>query len=301
VDPSNPLTERWGPSPVAAITGAASGLGWALANAWARQGGRLAVADVRGPALDTVVQQWRGQGVEVLSTVVDVAQPHAVQAWADHTVSTWGAPHLVFNNAGIATGGLVWETTPAEWQHLLGVNLMGVVHGVHAFVPHLLRRAQQQPGFRSTVVNTASMAGLVNLPNMGAYNASKHAVVALSETLHHDLSLVTDQVKAAVLCPFFVPTGIAEHVQWPQQPTASQRHAQQALSKAVTSGRVSADEVARLVLEAVVQDRFYIYSHPQALGGVQARMEDLLTGVAPRDPYAAKPEWRQALKASVNP
>ena len=122
----------------------------------------------------------------------------------------FGAPHLVFNNAGVGSGGLIWENSVADWQWVLGVNLWGVVHGVRLFTPMMLQAAKQDPSYRGHIVNTASMAGLLAAPNMGVYNVSKHAVVALSETLYQDLQLVSHQVGASVLCPYFVPTGISQ-------------------------------------------------------------------------------------------
>ena len=130
--------------------------------------------------------------------------------WARRCRQRFGAPHFVFNNAGVGSGGLIWENTLADWEWVLGVNLMGVVHGVRVFTPMMLEAARRDPAFEGHIVNTASMAGLVNPPNMGVYNVSKHAVVSLSETLYQDLRLVTDQVGASVLCPFFVPTGITQ-------------------------------------------------------------------------------------------
>ncbi|MBU3740426.1 MAG: SDR family NAD(P)-dependent oxidoreductase, partial [Rhodoferax sp.] len=181
-----------------------------------------------------------------------------------------------------------------------------VVHGVRLFTPMMLQAAAQDRGYRGHIVNTASMAGLLNPPNMGIYNVSKHAVVALSETLYQDLSLVTDQIGASVLCPYFVPTGISQSERnrpargEPAPLTRSQRIGQALAEKAVASGKVSAAEVAGRVFEAVAQGRFYIYSHPQALGAVQVRLEDVLQGRNPSDPFAHKPELgaqlRQALR-----
>jgi short-subunit dehydrogenase len=149
------------------------------------------------------------------------------------------------------------------------------------------------------------MAGLVNPPTMGVYNVSKHAVVSLSETLYHDLSLVTEQVSASVLCPFFVPTGIHQsHRNRPADegdapPTLSQRLSQANTSKAVASGKVSAADVAAKVFGAVRARQFYIYSHPQALRSVQQRMEDVLQGRNPSDPFADRPEVGERLRAAL--
>ena len=191
---------------------------------------------------------------------------------------------------------------------MLGVNVMGVAHGVRVFTPMMLEAARQDAAYQGHIVNTASMAGLVNAPNMGIYNVSKHAVVSLSETLYQDLALVTDQISAAVLCPFFVPTGISQsHRNRPPsevsvQATRSQMMGQAMSDKAVSSGKVSAEEVARLVFEALKTRQFYIYSHPKAIGTVQTRLEDIVLARNPTDPFMQKPEvgaaLREALKTS---
>ncbi len=218
----------------------------------------------------------------------------------------FGAPHLVFNNAGVGAGGLVWENSVKDWEWVLGVNLWGVVHGVRLFTPMMLAAAKADPAWRGHIVNTASMAGLLNAPNMGIYNVSKHAVVALSETLYQDLSLVTDQIGASVLCPFFVPTGISQsHRNRPDRtcrsksPPRSQLIGQAMIDKAVTSGKVTATDVAQLVFDAVAAGRFYIYSHPKALASVQTRLEDVLQARNPTDPFADKPELGVSLRKAL--
>jgi short-subunit dehydrogenase len=150
------------------------------------------------------------------------------------------------------------------------------------------------------------MAGLLSPPNMGVYNVSKHAVVALSETLYQDLSLVTDQVTCSVLCPFFVPTGIQNsqrnrpaELREAVGPTKSQLIAQAMTSKAVDSGKVTAAQVAQFVFDAVADKRFYVYSHPKALASVQTRMEDIMLGRNPTDPFAAKPEIGAELRRAL--
>jgi short-subunit dehydrogenase len=187
----------------------------------------------------------------------------------------------------------------------MGVNVMGVAHGVRVFVPRMLAAAQADPAWRGHVVNTASMAGLMNMPNMGVYNVSKHAVVSLSETLFQDLSLVTEQIRASVLCPYFVPTGIHQsHRNRPSdapkaKPTKSQLVAGAMIGKAVESGKVSAADVAQLVFDAMRAGSFYIYSHPQALAGVQTRLEDIMLPRNPTDPFAARPDIGAKLRESL--
>ena len=219
-----------------------------------------------------------------------------VEALAEATMKRFGTPTFVFNNAGVGAGGLVWEASARDWEWVIGVNVMGVAHGVRVFTPLMLAAAKRDPAWRGHIVNTASMAGLLNPPNMGVYNVTKHAVVSLSETLYQDLALVTDQVHAHVLCPFFVPTGIHRSQRnrpadmAAARPTPSQLIAQAMSEKAVTSGKVTAADVAARVFEAVDQNRFYIYSHPKALATVQMRLEDIMTPRNPSDPFRDRPE-----------
>jgi NAD(P)-dependent dehydrogenase (short-subunit alcohol dehydrogenase family) len=291
----------------AVITGAGSGFGLELARKVAHQGMRLVLVDVQEDALARAADELQSLGAEVLAQKVNVANALEMEALGQRTLQRFGAPTLVFNNAGVGAGGLIWESTTQDWEWVLGVNLMGVVHGVRIFTPMMLEAARRDPQYRGHVVNTASMAGLLNAPNMGVYNVSKHAVVSLSETLYQDLSLVTEQVHAHVLCPYFVPTGISQsHRNRPadlsqvgRKPTVSQRVGQAMSDKAVGSGKISAAQVAQLVMEAVQARQFYIYSHPKSLAGVQTRLEDLMTGRNPTDPFQDRPELGQQLRAAL--
>lgn len=291
----------------AVITGAGSGFGLEVARIAAREGMNLVLADVQADALDTVVSELQTSGAAVLGQRTDVSKAAEVASLGQATLARFGAPHFVFNNAGVAAGGLIWENTEEDWGWVLGVNLMGVVHGVRVFTPMMLNAAKLDPAYRGHVVNTASMAGLVNPPNMGAYNVSKHAVVSLSETLYQDLALVTDQISASVLCPYFVPTGISKSERnRPQnlsgqsaKPTPSQLIGRAMSDKAVGSGKVTAAQVAQMVFDAITEGRFYIYSHPKALGAVQTRLEDVVQGRNPTDPFAYKPEIGVELKRAL--
>ena len=292
----------------AVLTGAGSGFGLACARMGAALGMNLVLVDVQQDALDQVSQELTAAGAPVLARRVDVSKAVEMDALGAAVKARFGAPHFVFNNAGVGAGGLIWESTAADWDWVLGVNVMGVAHGVRVFTPMMLEAARQDAAYQGHIVNTASMAGLVNAPNMGIYNVSKHAVVSLSETLYQDLALVTDQISAAVLCPFFVPTGISQsHRNRPPsevslQATRSQMMGQAMSDKAVSSGKVSAEEVARLVFEALKTRQFYIYSHPKAIGTVQTRLEDIVLARNPTDPFIQKPEvgaaLREALKTS---
>jgi len=289
----------------AVLTGAGSGFGLECARIAARRGMRVVLVDVQQDALDKAAAELQQAGAEVLARRVDVSDADQMQALADAVAERFGAPHFVFNNAGVGSGGLVWENSLADWQWVLGVNLWGVVHGVRLFTPMMLAAAKADPAWRGHIVNTASMAGLLTPPNMGIYNVSKHAVVALTETLHQDLALVTEQIGASVLCPYFVPTGITQSER--NRPdslrdaalTASQRIGQAMIDKAVTSGKVSAAEVAAKVFDAVASGAFYIYSHPQALGNVESRMQAIVQGRNPPDPFAERPEVGEQLKAAL--
>jgi NAD(P)-dependent dehydrogenase (short-subunit alcohol dehydrogenase family) len=289
----------------AVLTGAGSGFGLECARIGAKLGMNLVLVDVQQDALDKAEAEMKAQGVQVLARKVDVSNAQAMEQLAADVKARFGAPHFVFNNAGVGAGGLVWENSVADWEWVLGVNLWGVVHGVRLFTPMMLQAAKADPAYQGHIVNTASMAGLLTPPNMGIYNVSKHAVVSLTETLYQDLQLVSDQVSASVLCPYFVPTGISQsHRNRPadlaaEKPTASQLIGQAQSDKAVGSGKVSAADVAQKVFDAVASDQFYIYSHPQALGNVQSRMEAIVMGNNPPDPFAAKPEIGVALKAAL--
>ena len=292
---------------IAVITGAASGFGLEASRIAARRGMRVVMADVQADALEAAAAEIRGLGVEVLPFRLDVSKAAEVDALAQATLQTFGTPNFVFNNAGVGAGGLIWEHTLKDWEWVIGVNLMGVAHGVRVFTPLMLAAAKADPAWHGHIVNTASMAGLLNAPNMGVYNVTKHAVVSMSETLYQDLSLVTDQVHAHVLCPYFVPTGIHRSernrpdafADAQARPTKSQLIAQAMSDKAVTSGKVSAAEVAQFVFDAMDAQRFYIYSHPRSLANVQTRLEDIMTPRNPSDPFTARPEIGANLRAAL--
>jgi NAD(P)-dependent dehydrogenase (short-subunit alcohol dehydrogenase family) len=289
----------------AVITGAGSGFGLETARLAAREGMNVVMADVQPDALERAAAEIRDLGAAVLPFRLDVSKAAEVEALGEATFARFGVPHVVFNNAGVGSGGLIWEHSVADWEWVIGVNVMGVAHGVRVFTPRMLDAAKADPAYEGHIVNTASMAGLLNPPNMGVYNVSKHAVVSLSETLYQDLSLVTDQVTASVLCPYFVATGIHQsHRNRPDdtpmgKPTRSQRVAQAMVSKAVESGKVTAAQVAGLVFDALRERRFYIYSHPKALGAVQTRLEDILLARNPTDPFADKPQIGADLRAAL--
>jgi NAD(P)-dependent dehydrogenase (short-subunit alcohol dehydrogenase family) len=295
----------------AVITGAASGFGLECSRIAAARGMNVVMADVQQGALDKAVPEIEAlvlaSGKTVLPVRVDVSKAAEVEVLGAVTFKHFGAPTFVFNNAGVGAGGLIWEHTLKDWEWVVGVNIMGVAHGVRVFTPMMLAAAKADANWRGHIVNTASMAGLLNAPNMGVYNVSKHAVVSLSETLYQDLALVSEQVHAHVLCPFFVPTGIHQsernrpgEFQQDTQPTRSQLIAQAMSDQAVTRGKVSAAQVAQFVFDAMDNNHFYIFSHPKSLATVQTRLEDVMTLRNPTDPFAGKPEVGQQLRKALN-
>jgi len=262
----------------AAITGAGGGLGRAMALAFAREGMHLALADVDEGALQETASLLSRP--PVVSMRVDVSKEQDIQEFSRRI----DQPFLVCNHAGVSPLGAVWENSAGDWQWILGVNLWGVIHGVRAFAPRLIAQNEGH------IVNTASVAGLISPPGSGAYNVTKHAVVALSESLHHDLRERNSAVGVSVLCPAYVPTGISSSERnRPAGLAAGSKSeltkAKEAnLKKAVASGRLTADDVAKAVVAAVKDDRFYILTHPRIKGAVEARMRDILDERAPRDP-----------------
>jgi NAD(P)-dependent dehydrogenase (short-subunit alcohol dehydrogenase family) len=271
---------------VAVITGGASGLGRAMAERFAREGMKLALADVEPAALARAAAEMRAAGAEVIGVRTDVSKAAEVEALAQRALQAYGAVHLVANNAGVAEGGSIWDNTVADWEWVLGVNVWGVIHGVRVFTPIMLEQ-----GSEAHIVNTASVAGLISPPGMGIYCVSKHAVVALTECLHHDLAQKTDKVKCSVLCPAYVPTGIADsgrnrpaELKQSREKTAAELAFDAGLKKAVQSGKLSAADVAQSVYEAVRDERFYILTHPKIKPAIQWRMEDILQERKPTNP-----------------
>lgn len=285
---------------VAVITGGGSGLGKALATAAAKRHMKLVVADVQADALDQTVQALRAQGTDAIGIVVDVSDAAAVQRLADQAEEHFGRIHLLFNNAGVTSGGLVWENTEKDWDWLLGVNLKGVINGIRSFAPKMLSAASADPGYAGCIVNTASMAGLLTSPGMGIYSVSKHAVVALSECLHHDLQLVTTQLSAAVLCPSYVTTDIGHsernrpaHLAASPVLTSSQLAARAASQHAIAHGAISAEDVAEITFHAVERNTFYVVPSPEALPLVKSRFGHVLDQTNPDLPYEQVPALKE--------
>jgi NAD(P)-dependent dehydrogenase (short-subunit alcohol dehydrogenase family) len=275
---------------VAVITGAASGFGREFARIAAGLGMKLVLADIQEQALQTVAAEF--PNTEVLALRTDVSKQADMEALAEESFKRFGAVHLLFNNAGVGAGGFVWENSVADWEWVLGVNLWSVIHGIRLFVPRMLAQ-----GDACHVVNTASVAGLLSAQTMGVYNVSKHAVVTLSETLFQDLRVAHANIGVTVLCPAFVTTGIADSERnRPAEfhntatPTQSQKIAALQTKKAVSSGRITAAEVAEQTFQCIRDEQFYCFTHPRILETVALRLEDILAQRNPTDPYATRPE-----------
>ncbi|ARU05159.1 hypothetical protein CCO03_11065 [Comamonas serinivorans] len=288
---------------VAVITGAGSGFGREFARDGAAKGMKLVLADIDEAALQETAQLVRAQGASVVTRRTDVSKAAEVQALADLTLAEFGQVNLLFNNAGVALSGLCWEGSDTDWQWLMGVNLYGVVNGLNAFVPHMLKAAQADPAYQAHIVNTASMASLTAAPTLGIYTTSKYAVMGLSQTLWQELSLLTQQVRCSVLCPWFVATGInnSQRVRPAELARATpSRPSGSLLNQGVAAGTIDAADVSRMTYDAVSEGRFYVFTHPQMVENTRPRFEGMLTGANPAELYAAQPEMRAALRASLS-
>ena len=260
---------------VGVVTGGASGIGKAVAAKAAAEGMKVVIADIEEGALKEAERELSGGGAEVLAVVCDVAEADSVRGLRDRALDRFGAVHLVHNNAGVGLGGPIWEVPESDWRWILGVNLWGVVHGIAAFVPLLVEQGEGH------VVNTASIAGLASAPFLGPYNASKQAVVAMSETLYKDLQAggVTG-VGVSVLCPGFVQTRIAESDRnrpaWAPDREVEGAPEMRAAIQAMVEGGITTASVADAVLDAVRNDTFYILTHPELDEAVRTRFDDIL-------------------------
>jgi NAD(P)-dependent dehydrogenase (short-subunit alcohol dehydrogenase family) len=270
---------------VAVITGAASGIGRAIADRCAQERMKVVLADVEVGALAKAEASMKAAGATVLAVRTDVSQAKDVEALAQRTLDSFGAVHLLCNNAGVGTEAPIWESTIAEWEWVMGVNLWGVIHGVRVFVPLMLAQDTE-----CHVVNTASMAGLISGPGLGVYKVTKHAVVTLSETLHHELAERGVKIRVSVLCPGVVRTQIMESERnRPGRPPATQpldpasRTRWEFLRQLVQAGMPPA-QVADAVFKALRKDQFYILTHPEGKEYVRTRMEDILQDRSPTSP-----------------
>jgi NAD(P)-dependent dehydrogenase (short-subunit alcohol dehydrogenase family) len=243
---------------VAVITGGASGIGAAMARAFAARGAKLVLADIDEPGLEAMERELGNAGTPLLCVPTDVTQRASVRALADAAWRRFGAVHIVCNNAGIALVGEIAKASHEDWEFTLNVDFWGVVHGVEAFVPRLI---EQRDG--GHVVNTASMAGLVGMQWLGIYCAAKFAVVGLTEALHRELK--PHSIGASVLCPMIVATNIGENSR------RLRLGAEGTVSEAATpppagvtrGGTISAESVAARVVRGIEREDLYILTHPE--------------------------------------
>jgi NAD(P)-dependent dehydrogenase (short-subunit alcohol dehydrogenase family) len=282
---------------VAVVTGGASGIGRAVATRFAEAGMRVVLADVQQDALDRAASELAAAGHQVIGVRTDVSVGESVEALAATVMAELGAVHVLHNNAGVGVGGYIWTHTQRDWEWVLGVNLWGVIHGVRVFVPLMI--SQGEPAH---IVNTASMAGLISVPGLGAYNVSKHGVVTLSETLERDLRIAGAPIGVSVLCPGLVMTNIFEsHRNRPgdisdegQDPgllglTAAADGPARADALESFGTMLTPEQVATAVLEAVVDDHFYILTHPEpARSLVRSRADDIIEARHP-SPLRSRP------------
>jgi NAD(P)-dependent dehydrogenase (short-subunit alcohol dehydrogenase family) len=263
---------------VAVVTGAASGIGLALAERFAAEGMKVVMADIEGPALASAAEGLRKTGAALLATRVDVASPEDVERLARETYAAFGAAHVLCNNAGVAVLGAVHEHTLADWQWVINVNLWGVIHGVRAFLPRMLGG-----GDEGHIVNTASMAGLTTAPFMSVYDVTKHGVVALSESLYKELQVTDAPIGVSVLCPGLINTNIMRSARNRPETLAEAGKsgpAAQAFGQALAdrlTGGYPPSEVAEQVVQGIREGRFYIVpAQPEVKAGIAIRAQDLI-------------------------
>jgi NAD(P)-dependent dehydrogenase (short-subunit alcohol dehydrogenase family) len=249
---------------VAVVTGAASGIGRALCEKFAQLGMHVVMADVEHAALESAAAAIRESGTEVLAMRVDVSQADELSRLAEGAVERFGRVHVVCNNAGVFAGGLTWEAPASDWEWVLGVNFHGVLHGIRAFVPILLE--QGEPGH---VVNTCSMAGLINMPFSGAYNVSKHAALSLSETLYHELRLRQSPVGCSALCPEVIRTSIDRadrnrppHLKRPEEGRSPEATVAEDAIRGIIGRGLDPAVMAERVVTGIREDRFYLLAEP---------------------------------------
>ena len=272
---------------VAVITGGGGGIGSAMARAFADRGARLVLADLTDAAMGDIAEELRAKGADVLTVPTDVTSLDAVRALADAAERRFGAVHIVCNNAGVAShGGPAWEQSEADWRWVIDVNLWGVIYGIRAFLPIMLAR-----GDDGHVVNTASLAGLIALPNAGPYHASKFAVVGISESLYFDLAMAKSRIGVSVVCPAWVQTRILdsernrpEHLAaGPPGPVRAELVSKfdAAFRKRISAEGIPAEVVADKVFEGVRDNRLYVLTHPEFTPAIERRCGYIATGENP--------------------
>ena len=264
---------------VAVITGGASGIGRAVAEKAAAEGMKIVIADIEEGPLKEAEGELTGSGAEAIGVVTDVSDVASVRELRDRALERFGAVHLVHNNAGIGTGGPIWDFSEEDWRWIIGVNQWGVIHGIATFVPLLMEQGEGH------VVNTASIAGLTTTAFLGPYHATKFAVVAMSEVLYKDLQTAGSPVGVSVLCPGFVQTRIAESDRnrpaWAPERDVEGAEELRAVIQAMVDGGITPAAVADRVIDAVKTNTFYILTHPELTEAIQIRCDDMVQGRPP--------------------
>jgi NAD(P)-dependent dehydrogenase (short-subunit alcohol dehydrogenase family) len=266
---------------VAVVTGAASGIGRALAAHAARLGMQVMLADISATDLAETESALRTEGARVQSVRTDVSQRADVEALAQRTLDAFGAVHLLFNNAGVIAGSTLWESTQQDWEWVMNVNVWSVIHALSVFVPIML--AQDAEGH---IVNTASATALLSNNPVAPYNMSKHAVLGLSETLRYSLAQRTEKLKVSVVCAGAVRTRIMDSAR--NRPAGLQGEttpASQAWRAALPRFHPAREttlqpaQVAEIVFAGIAAEQFYIVTHPEILPWVQRRDEEIVHGI----------------------
>jgi NAD(P)-dependent dehydrogenase (short-subunit alcohol dehydrogenase family) len=276
----------------AVITGAASGIGRGLAKCCADEGMNVVLADIEEKSLADTKREIEAAGASAIAILTDVSKLRDVKTLAKKTLDTYGGVHLLFNNAGVRAGWTTWESTEKDWQWILGVNLWGVIHGIRVFVPLMLKQDTE-----CHVVNTASAAGLMSAPGEAIYKVTKHAVVALSETLYHEMKTSGSKIRVSVFCPWFVKTRIiscdrnrpsklsndpALDRERESNPTYQKKW--KIMNEGVEAG-MSYQQAADYAFNGVKKNSFYIFTNADITKAlVRSRMEDILQERNPSDP-----------------
>jgi NAD(P)-dependent dehydrogenase (short-subunit alcohol dehydrogenase family) len=274
---------------VAVVTGAASGIGLALARRFAADGMRVVMADIEAVSLEQAAATLAADGVDVCTAITDTSVEADVEALAERTLDRFGAVHVVCNNAGVGSRGLTIGDLPRrDFEWVLGVNLWGVIHGIRAFLPHLRAAGEGH------IVNTASVSGLYHHPRMGPYNASKAAVIALSETLKFELDAERSPIGVSVLCPSWVRTNISTavrnlperlHYELTPEQAAEMAEYKARRKRQLTEEAIDADDVAAQVGDAIVANRFYVITHPESVQNMRDRFTRILEAANPEAPF----------------
>jgi NAD(P)-dependent dehydrogenase (short-subunit alcohol dehydrogenase family) len=295
---------------VAVITGAASGIGFGMAERCAREGMHVVMADIEEQALQVSKKQLEENGASVISVVTDVAQEDQIETLAQQAMERFGGVHLLVNNAGVGAGQTLWKATVADWQWTMGVNLWGTIHGIRTFIPLMLEQDAD-----CHIVNVASIEGLWSRATAGIYQVTKHAVVSLSEVLYYQLKLEKSRIGVSVLCPGGVDTNILDS--WRNRPESMQnppesipKYTPQMEERMVQMRQAFKEgmkplEVADYIFKAVKKDKFYIFTHPELKKYVKKRMKNILKEKNPKSPFPEREatlwaEYRKMMNLNPN-